>query len=95
MKKWQKKMKQSAETNLKNLHSVPSSPEQKALRDAESRAFSLKLELIEARTALNDALRDADRLASHLSNVLLHDPEPAEIADAAAFLAEFILSREI
>jgi hypothetical protein len=92
MKKWQKKMKQSAETNLENSHANPSSPEQKALRDAESRAFSLKLELIEARSLLEDALFTADALAAHLSNVLLHDPEPEEIAEAATFLAEFILS---
>lgn len=87
-------MKQSVETNLENLHSVPSSPEQKTLRDAESRAFNLKLELIEARSLLADALFTADALAAHLSNVLLYDPEPEEITEAATFLAEFILSNK-
>lgn len=65
-----------------------------ALRDAESRAFSLKLELIKVRSLLADALLVADELASHLSNVLLHDPAPEEIVEAATFLAKFILNED-
>ena len=95
MKKRQKTMKQSNATNLENLHSNPLSPEQKALRDAESRAFKLELDLIKTHALLADALLVADALASHLSNVLLHDPAPEEIVEAATFLAKFILNEDM
>ncbi len=88
-------MKQSNATNLENLHSDHLSPEQKELRDAESRAFKLELELIKTHSSLADALLVADVLASHLSNVLLHDPDPEEIVEAATFLAKFILNEDM